>query len=102
MKLNNIMDDILDSKAKIRVLRTLFKHPDREFSEREVAKIINMSPNTVNLTLKNLRRTNIFIYKRIGKTHSYKCNRDSILFNILIDFFKKEVQIQKNLFCVNS
>ncbi|UCH88724.1 MAG: nucleotidyltransferase domain-containing protein [Thermoplasmata archaeon] len=98
MKINNILDSTLDSKAKIRILRTLFKHPDREFTEREIANIINMSPNTVNLALKNLRKTNVFTYKRIGGTHSYKCNKDSVLFNLFSDIFKKESQIRKTLF----
>ena len=76
----------------------MFRYPYREFTEREIAKLIHMSPNTVNLALICLRKTNIFIYKRIGKTHSYKCNHDSALFNILKDLFKNEDQVRETLF----
>ena len=88
MKIHCILDDVLGSKSKIRILRLLFKYPEREFTEREIAEIINMSPNTVNLALHECRKTNIFIYKRIGKTHSYKCNSDSVLFSLFKDLFR--------------
>ena len=98
MKINNLLDDLLDSKAKIRILRIMFRYPFREFTEREIANQIDMSPNTVNLALACLRKTNVFIYKRIGRTHSYRCNQDSVLYNILKNLFEKENEIREKLF----
>ena len=98
MKITHFIDDLFGSKSKIRILRIMFKYPNREFTEREIAKMINMSPNTVNLTLAELRRTNIFKYKRLGKTHSYQCNPDSILFIIIKDLFEKEHDVKESLF----
>ncbi|MCK5562162.1 MAG: nucleotidyltransferase domain-containing protein [Thermoplasmata archaeon] len=97
MKIHCILDDVLGSKSKIRILRLLFKYPEREFTEREIAEIINMSPNTVNLALRECRKTNIFIYKRIGKTHSYKCNSDSVLFSLFEDLFRGEQKVNDNM-----
>ena len=76
----------------------MFKYPKREFTEREIANMINMSPNTVNLALKSLRTTNIFLYKQIGNTHIYKCNQNSILFNYFKNVFEGEKQIREALF----
>ena len=98
MKMHNILDVILASKSKIRILRLMFKFPKREFTEREIANMINMSPNTVNLALKSLRTTNILLYKHIGNTHIYKCNQDSILFNLIKNLFEGEKQIREALF----
>lgn len=96
--MHNILDDILDSKSKIRILRLMFKYPKREFTEREIANMINMSPNTVNLALKSLRITNIFLYKQIGNTHIYKSDQNSILFNLIKNLFEGEKQIREALF----
>lgn len=76
----------------------MFSHPNREFSEREIANMIKMSPNTINLALKSLRKTNIFNYKRIGNTHIYKCNQNSVLFEPISDLFSSEKQIRTSLF----
>ncbi len=97
MKLHNLLDDMLDSKSKIRILRLLFRFPEREFTEREVARQIKMSPNTVNLALNNLRKTNVFIYKRIGRTHSYRCDADSVLFPLFKELFDGERQMRDEL-----
>jgi predicted nucleotidyltransferase len=98
MKINNILDITLNSKAKIRILRFLLRYPTREFTEREISRLIKMSPNTVNLAFKEYRKTNVFHYKRIGKTHIYKCNKDSVLFSMFSELFKKELRIRKTLF----
>ena len=97
MKLHNILDDMLDSKSKVRILRLLFRFPERDFTEREIAKMIKMSPNTVNLALNDLRKTNVFLYKRIGRTHSYRCDPDSVLFPLLEGLFKQERQMREDL-----
>ena len=97
MKLHNILNDMLDSKSKVRILRLLFRFPEREFTEREAARMIEMSPNTVNLALNDLRKTNVFIYKRIGRTHSYRCNTDSALFPLFKELFGQERQMRDEL-----
>ncbi len=97
MKLHHMLDDMLDSKSKVRILRLLFGFPDREFTEREIAKMIGMSPNTVNLALHELRKTNVFLYKRIGRTHSYRCDPDSVLFPLFKELFGKERQLHESL-----
>ena len=97
MKLHNLLDDMLDSKSKVRILRLLFRFPEREFTEREIARMIKMSPNTVNLALNNLRKTNVFVYKRLGRTHSYRCDADSVLFPLFKMLFGQERQMRDEL-----
>ena len=97
MKLHNLLDSMLDSKSKVRILRLLFRFSEREFTERETARMIKMSPNTVNLALNDLRKTNVFVYKRIGRTHSYRCNTDSVLFPLFRELFGQERQMRDEL-----
>lgn len=97
MKLHNLLDDVMDSKSKVRILRLLFRFPEREFTEREIAGMIGMSPNTVNLALSDLRKTNVFAYKRIGRTHSYRCNRESALFSLFSIIFIQEDQTRQSM-----
>jgi predicted nucleotidyltransferase len=97
MKLHNLLDDTLDSKSKVRILRLLFRFPEREFTEREIARMIGMSPNTVNLALNDLRKTNVFLYKRLGRTHSYRCNSDSAFFPLFTEMFAEEKQVRLDM-----
>ena len=97
MRIHNALDDLLGSKSKVKVFRFMFRYHEREFTEREVAEGIGMSPNTVNLALRDLRKTNVFVYKRIGKTHSYKCNDGSVHFPILERLFGQERELWDSL-----
>jgi predicted nucleotidyltransferase len=97
MRLNDALDSLLGSKSKVRILRVLFRHPDREFTEREIAKAARLSPNTVNLAMADLRRTNVLAFKRLGRTHSYACNRESALYPLLSNVFEEEVSLRAGL-----
>ena len=97
MKLHNLLDNTMDSKSKVRILRLLFRFPEREFTEREIAGMIGMSQNTVNLALNNLRETNVFLYKRLGRTHSYRCNPDSAFFPLFTEMFAEEKQVRLDM-----
>lgn len=97
MRLHDILDSLMDTPSKVRILRLMFRSPDREFSEREIASQIGMSPNTVNLAMRGLRETNVFHFKRIGRTHIYSCNKQSILFPYLLGVFTKERSLVTSL-----
>jgi predicted nucleotidyltransferase len=88
---------MMDSRSKVRILRLLFRFPGRDFTEREIAGMIDMSPNTVNLALNDLRRTNVFIYRRIGRTHAYRCNRESALFPLFEEIFRREMEVRRRM-----
>jgi DNA-binding transcriptional ArsR family regulator len=97
MKLHDFLDDIFSSKSKIRILRLMFKYPEREFTEREIAKRIGMSQNTVNLALVDLRKTNLMSFQRIGRANVYKLNEKSILNPYIAKMFEDERDIRKKM-----
>jgi predicted nucleotidyltransferase len=87
-------DDLLGSKSKVRILRLLTRFPEREFTEREIAAIIGMSHNTVNIALRDLRKTNALSFRRIGRANVYLVNKNSALFPFLQNFFESEKNIR--------
>jgi predicted nucleotidyltransferase len=97
MRLHNWAESIFGTGSKIRVLRLLVKYPEREFTEREIADEIKMSPNTVNLALKELRNTNILVYRKIGRAQAYKCNTKSALYVSAKKLFESELEIKNHL-----
>lgn len=97
MKLYNLLDDIFSSKSKVRILRLLFKYQEREFTEREIARHISMSQNTVNKTLIDLKSTNVLSYRKIGRANVYIVNKNSALFSFLQDIFEGESKIREEM-----
>jgi predicted nucleotidyltransferase len=97
MILHHWLEEIMDSKSKIRILRIFFRHQDREFTEREVAELVKMSPNTVNLAFRDLRKTNILHFRKIGRAHVYKLNKDSPLWHVVHEIFFIENELFANL-----
>jgi predicted nucleotidyltransferase len=97
MKLHHILDDIFGSKSKVRILRLLSTYPEREFTEREIARHIDMSQNTVNKSLIDLKSTNALSYRGIGRANVYIINENSVLFPFLQDIFKDESRIREEV-----
>jgi predicted nucleotidyltransferase len=97
MKLHHFLDDIFGSKSKIRILRLMFRYPQREFTEREMAKHIGMSQNTVNLALTDLRKTNIMSYRRIGKANVYTLNRNSVMIPYISQIYRNEKKVREDM-----
>jgi len=97
MKLHHLADDLFGSRSKVRILRLLTKLPEREFTEREIAKSIGMSHNTVNIALRDLRKINVLAYRRIGRANVYVINKDSTLFLFLKKFFEDEKKIREEM-----
>jgi len=60
-----------------------------------MAEFIKMSPNTVNLALREIRKTNVFSFRKIGKAHAYKLNKNSALYKPLKEVFEGEKRIEK-------
>ncbi len=97
MKLHHLLDDLFGSKSKVRILRLLFRYSEREFTEREIARQIGMSQNTVNKTLGDLMKTNAMSYRKIGRANAYIVNKNSVLYPFLHKIFEDEKKIREDL-----
>lgn len=97
MKLHHMTDDLFGSKSKVRILRLLSRFPEKEFTEREMARSIGMSQNTVNIALRDLKKTNALLYRRIGRANVYLVNKNSALFPFLQNIFEGERKIREGM-----
>jgi predicted nucleotidyltransferase len=97
MKLHHLLDDIFGSKSKVKILRLMFRYQEREFTEREIARHISMSQNTVNKALADLTKTNALSFRKIGRANAYIVNKNSVLFPFLQNIFKSERRIREDL-----
>lgn len=97
MKLHHLADDIFGSKSKVRILRLLSRFPEREFTEREIARLISMSQNTVNIALHDLMKTNVLNYQKIGRANAFIVNKESVIFSFITRIFKDEKAIRGDM-----
>lgn len=98
MKITNTLDKILDNKAKVKILRFLFK-TNAEWNGRQIAKEIGVTPATTHKALQSLNKEGVLLLRNIGKTHVYTLKHNNFtVSNILKPLFYKENKILDSIF----
>lgn len=72
------LDDVLNSKAKLRVLRYL-STVGGEHTGREIARAIGMGETPTNRALRDLADMLIVLYRVAGRSHRYRLNEQHAL-----------------------
>jgi len=70
------LDKLISSKAKLKILKYLFGHT-ASMSENELAKVIKISPMTINRLMKELRELNLVSMERVGNANVWSVNKES-------------------------
>ena len=83
MKYNNYLENILGSKAKIKLLRTLYKFRDKKWTIRELANFNKMNHFGVIYALRDLQDMNLIDVEYHGKSNLVTLNDKSILIRLL-------------------
>lgn len=94
--LNFIMlEEILNSKPKVKILKLLVNKSDWLFSESEISRELKIPKTTTHRALKTLRDQNILReFKKAGKIVIYQLNKDNYIIRELIEpFLKKDSEI---------
>lgn len=90
MRFLDPLDDLLSSRAKVRILRFLASQPG-EHSGREIARAIGMGETPTNRALRSLADTLVVIYRRDGRTHWYRLNEAyALVQEVLLPMFGAE------------
>jgi predicted nucleotidyltransferase len=92
---NTMLEKILGSKSKIRILRSILKNPKRSYSMEDIVKDTGMSFGTVHPAMQNLVNSRIIVTQKIGRSIAYKINRTHILFQDIKALFKSETSVFK-------
>lgn len=89
--------EVFGTKAKTDVLRLLARDPHRTWTEREIAKVLSLSPNTVNLAARDLRNLGILEFHKIGQSHSIRLEPHLGISQRIGDVFDREADIWNDL-----
>jgi len=84
MRIHHPLDKILNNEMKVKILRFLCK-TDVEWSGRQIAREMKVSPAACHKILKELHQENILLVKNVGKSYLYCLNKENI---IVLDFLK--------------
>lgn len=99
MALETILDGILSSRTKLRIIR-LFVSRTEAFaaSGREIAKWTSLSPPAAHAALKILLERKVLKRDILGKQHLYSLDRSGrIVRDILIPAFRKEGALKEDI-----
>lgn len=91
------IEDILGSKTKIRVLRALYLHPEKEFTQREFSKKFGIPQQSISWVAEDLSKHNLILVRTVGKSTLFKANKDSYTFGIVKKLFENEKNAQEAL-----
>jgi hypothetical protein len=97
MRPENILDEILGNKTKVKLLRAFFTYPEKEFSEGGLQRIARVPQASVNRNVKSLLANGLLERKRIGKVNLYSVNKDHVLHRTLRRIFEDEKDIIETL-----
>jgi len=97
MNLDNILNTVLSSESKVRILRLYTHHQGLELTKRELARMIGMSHTAVNAVISDLLSVGVLKVKYAGRSHIYTINKTSFLLPILAHLFKEERSIKENM-----
>ena len=93
IQMRNSLDKILDNSVKTKLLRTLCKY-DTEWTGRQLAKELSVSPTTAGKFLKELVDEGIINMKGAGRSYLYNLNdKNYIVKNLIRPFFEKEKDV---------
>lgn len=78
-----MLETLLGSKLRAKVLGWLFTHPDERYFVRQLTNIVGEDSTNVSRELARLEKTGILVSTTEGKQKYYQANRQSPLFNEL-------------------
>lgn len=77
MLFHDYLGTLLGSKVKVKVLRTLWRHQEKEFTIRELAKFLGVSHTGIKKVLVELEETNVVTVRTLGRSHAFRLNAKS-------------------------
>ncbi|MDI6903502.1 MAG: nucleotidyltransferase domain-containing protein [Methanocellales archaeon] len=96
-----MLEKLLTSKTRVKILELLILNADSEFYLRETAKRVGISPAYVKKELENLQELNLILQRKRGNMILFKINKNSPIFEELKSIFLKTESlgefIRKNL-----
>jgi len=88
-----MLETLLGSKLRAKVLGWLFSHPDERYFVRQLTALVKEDSTNVSRELARLEKTGILVKNTEGKQKYYQANRQSPIFNELHGLILKTVGV---------
>lgn len=85
-----MLEEILGSAAKVRILRVLYASPHRERTIRDLARALDLSVGTVHPAVGQLAAARVILTRRVGRSVAVLANSAYLLFPALSSLFRAE------------
>ena len=90
MQFHDFVEMLLGSKVKVKVLRTLWRYREKDFTVRELAKFLGISHTGVKKVLDELEKTNVIRVRTVGRSYAFRLNVNSYAESIVEKTFEIE------------
>jgi predicted nucleotidyltransferase len=92
-----MLEDILGSKAKIKILREICKNPNREYTVDDISRTVGIPYGTAHPAVHGLIQTKILNSKKSGHSTLVSLNHSHVLAQDLRTLLKKEGYAYKGI-----
>lgn len=92
-----MLEEILGSKTKIKVLRKFAENPKREYTLEELSSATGLSHGGLYPAIRQLVEVRAIITKKIGRSTSYILNMPNLLIKEILKLFLAEARLHINL-----
>jgi len=90
-------EEVLGSVARVRIARLLVGLPEKEFTGREIARVLGLSHSTVQEALGILVTSGLVSERELGRAHVLRANRESFLYPVLRNLFQSERRLGEEI-----
>ncbi len=98
MRVHNPLDKILSKETKVKILRFLCK-TEAEWSGRQIAKEIKVSPAACHKALRELNNEGALLLRGIGKSNLYSLNKENLIVSDLLKpLYERESKIPDEIY----
>lgn len=97
MRFNGFMEDLLGSRVKVKLLRAFCKYQGKEFTLRELGRLLQVSHAGVGKAILDLEQTNAVRVRTIGRSSVYSLNKESYASRVATTVFRMEEQVLEGL-----
>jgi predicted nucleotidyltransferase len=85
MALHDYVDEVVGSKASIRVLKTLVRYRGKIFTIRELARTSGLSHPEVSLVVRDLERRGVVRLQPVGRAHQVILNEENYILKSIVE-----------------
>jgi predicted nucleotidyltransferase len=97
MKFHNTLEEMFSSKVKIAVMKLMCLNPERKYSGREMARLLNQSASRVLEVLELFRKNAVVHRETIGRSSQWGLNKESIVVEEVSSLINVERKIYMEL-----